>query len=237
MPYCSQCGVEIDKHMNKCPLCFAPIQHFEFEPEINRTYPAKAAPESKPPDSMEQPLHSRILIISFLFLLPLVIIVTVDLLFSGKITWSLLPATTLAEVWIISFLILFFHKKPVIYITCVTASVLISLYLIDLLDKQINWFLFPALPITLTAMVIILVLYLAIKRLEERGKNITAIILTGVVIFCLIIDAIIQFFINKKLSLSWSILVFVALFPVVLLLLYLFFNRKKGFSFRKTFHL
>ena len=125
MPYCSQCGVEIDKHIKKCPLCSTPIQQLSGEPEITKMYPENAAPASRPPVSLKQPLSSKLLFVSFLFLLPLVLITTVDLLLSGTISWSFYPVSALGEIWIISFFILLFRKKPVIYIPVITLSVLI----------------------------------------------------------------------------------------------------------------
>ncbi len=236
MPYCSQCGIEVDSQVKKCPLCGVPIQQIG-EPELPGTYPAKAAPASKPPLSGKHSRNSRIVGVSFLFLLPLIITATINLLLSGVLSWSVYPIYALAELWLISILILLFQRKPLIYLSGILISASILLFIIDYSDKQIEWFHTTALPLTASLFLIFLVLFLIIRQLKRRGKNVAALVIIAIISLCFIIDGLLPFKIGNTLIFSWSIIVFVALFPVALLLLYMHYSAKKQFSFRKLFHL
>ena len=39
MPYCSRCGIEVEDHVLKCPLCNLKIQHFDKPPETLKNFP------------------------------------------------------------------------------------------------------------------------------------------------------------------------------------------------------
>ena len=82
--YCVQCGVELQKGVSKCPLCGLRVYHPDLLTET---------PEARPyPPFDDSAAHVRrgglLLILSFLFALPVIVCLMVDLKLSGGVTWS-----------------------------------------------------------------------------------------------------------------------------------------------------
>ena len=80
--YCARCGVELQKGVARCPLCSLPVWHPDLQEEKEPApYPRYTEPETVS--------HSAVLfLLSFLFLLPALICLQVDLKLDGAVTWS-----------------------------------------------------------------------------------------------------------------------------------------------------
>ena len=82
--YCVQCGVELQQGAGRCPLCGLRVYHPDLSTETPeaRPYPAFAgSTERVRPGGL-------LLILTFLFALPILICLMVDLRLSGGVTWS-----------------------------------------------------------------------------------------------------------------------------------------------------
>ncbi len=139
--YCVQCGVELQKGAEKCPLCGLRVYHPELrEPPEPFPYPQRAGEESVS--------HGGLLfIVSVLFLLPVLICLQVDQRLNGRIGWSGVVAFSLLAAYLMFCLPLWFRRpNPVIFFPVGMAAALgLCLYLC--LASGGHWFLSFAFPV------------------------------------------------------------------------------------------
>lgn len=139
--YCVRCGVELQKGIEACPLCGLRVYHPELEEQ----------PEALPyPRRGEEEVVSHggmLFIVSFLFILPLLICLQVDYRLNGRIAWSGIVAFGLLAAYLIICLPLWFRRpNPVIFFPVAMAGVLVlCLYLC--LRGGGRWFLSFAFPV------------------------------------------------------------------------------------------
>ena len=140
--YCANCGVKLADTEKQCPLCGIRA----FHPDILR----QPAPPVYPPE--QYPSHSigrkgLQIILTTLFLLPLIVSLLCDLELNGGITWSgyVIGALILGYVSVV--LPLWFRKpNPVIFLPCSFAGILGYLLYISLVTRG-GWFLTFGLPV------------------------------------------------------------------------------------------
>ena len=108
--YCVQCGVELQKGVEKCPLCGLRVYHPDLreQPEA-LPYPRRA--------EEEMVSHGGLLfIVSVLFIIPLLVCLLVDEHLNGRIGWSGVVAFSLLAAYLIICLPLWFRRpNPVIF--------------------------------------------------------------------------------------------------------------------------
>lgn len=141
--YCMQCGVELQKGVSKCPLCGLRVYHPDLICET---------PEARPyPPYDGSAAHVRrgglLLILSFLFALPVIVCLMVDLKLSGRVTWSGYVTAGVLALYIAVCLPLWFsNRNPVVFYP-ITMAALLGVALYVCLKTGGRWFLpfaFPA---------------------------------------------------------------------------------------------
>lgn len=101
MPYCVKCGVELDSQLKSCPLCNTPVYlPSEDNDGTHKPYP----------DRIQRP-HTRyinlvpsktfVYLMTFIFVIPFIICLMVDIRRNSGITWSFYPVSSLILVWIL----------------------------------------------------------------------------------------------------------------------------------------
>ena len=139
--YCVQCGVELQKGVETCPLCGLRVYHPELHEQPEPLpYPRRVEEESVS--------HGGLLfIVSFLFVIPLLVCLLVDIHLNGRIGWSGIVAFSLLAAYLIFCLPLWFRRpNPVIFFPIAMAGVLgLCLYLC--LISGGRWFLSFAFPV------------------------------------------------------------------------------------------
>ncbi len=141
--YCANCGVELASSEKSCPLCGLRAYHPDL-PEQNGTplYPRREIPVPQVSSWGKQ------IILTTLFLLPMVICLLCDLEISGKVVWSgyVIGALLLGyELFILP--IWFRRAEPVVFVPCGFAA--LGLYLLYLsVATGGGWFLSFAFPVT-----------------------------------------------------------------------------------------
>ncbi|HPI87809.1 MAG TPA: hypothetical protein PK859_00735, partial [Spirochaetota bacterium] len=85
MPYCSQCGVEVDNSVDLCPLCGAPIQKFGEPDDEKRRYPERY--RFRGMSGAQKRLVSW-LVLTTLFVISFLVVLAVNLVFEKRITWG-----------------------------------------------------------------------------------------------------------------------------------------------------
>lgn len=155
--YCVNCGVKLADSEKVCPLCGVAAYHPDMERlEGERLYPGERLPEQH-----VTPKGVKI-IITTLFLIPMIITLLLDMQFEGRLTWSGYVIGGLTVGYTILVLPHWFRKpNPVIFVPCSFAAVALYLLYISLYTKG-YWFLSFAFPVTggtaliVTAVVVLL---------------------------------------------------------------------------------
>ena len=141
--YCINCGVKLADSEKQCPLCLTKVYH----PEISQKDADPLYPPQRYPALQVSPTGTRV-ILTVLFLLPLLICLQCDLLLSGGISWSGYVSGALVVLYVAIVLPSWFRKpNPVIFVPCTFAAVGAYLLYINFATAG-SWFLSFAFPVT-----------------------------------------------------------------------------------------
>jgi hypothetical protein len=140
--YCVRCGVKLADTEKSCPLCGTVVYH----PDVQQGEAVPMYPTEKghPPQRKRSFLLQYI--VTFLFLLPAVLVVECDLQLNRTVTWSGYVVGGLVLAYIAGALPLWFRKPhPVCFVPGFFAAVLVYLHYIDV-SVHGGWFLTFAFP-------------------------------------------------------------------------------------------
>ena len=172
--YCMKCGIKLGDTEEKCPLCSTiPGTYKEDRPAADPLYPPMRYPE-KPAGH-----GARNGAIIFLFAIPLLVSLFIDLQIIGGLQWFWYVAGALVMLYVMVALPAWFRKpNPVIFVPCDFAAVALYLLLLNWLTDG-NWFLTFGLPLTasaclLTTAVVTLMRYVPGGRLFTAGGALIA---------------------------------------------------------------
>ena len=141
--YCVNCGVKLADSEKKCPLCGIKVYH----PELKQEEGEYLFPQQRYPNPQLSPRTAQI-ILTAIFLLPILITLRCDLQISGGITWSGYVAGALMLAYIMLVLPTWFRKpNPVILVPCNFVAIGLFLQYINWTVDG-DWFLSFALPVT-----------------------------------------------------------------------------------------
>lgn len=206
--YCIQCGVSLADSEKKCPLCGTMV----FHPELTQPDGEKLYPVDHHPEPQVRP-WGILMIVSLLFLLPMLICPLCDLQIYRRITWSGYVVGALVIAYVMLVLPSWFRKpNPVVFVP-VNFGV-IGLYLLYIsLETGGGWFLSFAFPVVgvlglITTAVVTLFRYIRRGRLFVLGG---AVITLG--IFMPVMELLMY------LTFHWSRFVGWSLYPMIALIL------------------
>lgn len=141
--YCINCGVKLADSEKQCPLCLTKVYH----PDISQKDANPLYPPQRYPALQVSPTGTRV-ILTVLFLLPLLICLQCDLLLSGGISWSGYVSGALVVLYVAVVLPSWFRKpNPVIFVPCTFAAIGAYLLYINFATAG-SWFLSFAFPVT-----------------------------------------------------------------------------------------
>ncbi|HHE37293.1 MAG TPA: hypothetical protein ENL20_01810 [Candidatus Cloacimonetes bacterium] len=233
MPICKKCGVEIEEGLKFCPLCKTPLGEFTEPAETEEIQSRKLIPEiSRKSRSWLWEL------VTFLSFAGFIVIFAVDFAYGTNITWSRFPLVSIIFVWL-SFTFIFRLKtRTYLQIILETLVLLILLWVLDLFIMAKPWFFRLALPIVLCLSFLTILNTFFFRKTRVSVFGILASSMISVGIFLLFLDFILHNYMEGKLLLSWSIVAFACIIPLVVFLLY-FRKRlkKKGIDLQKFFHI
>ena len=237
MPYCSRCGIEVDEHVDYCPLCKSKIQHFEKAPDIPGNFPDDDMTAQDYFIPFEKKRKIFWSVFSFLVATALLIIFAVNFFFNRTITWGWIPLFSLLFTWGLTAALYYLYKRIYFLLLSIYILLIIYLYFIFFVIQHNDLFFRLALPILSISFVAVLLVVLFCRKTKKRGYNIIGFILTGTAFLCAGIDIIVTFYITSKVILTWSIAVISLLIPVVLFLFYIHYMLKWTPDIKKIFHI
>lgn len=140
--YCANCGVQLADTEQVCPLCAT-----RAHPDLQRQ-PAQPLYPGQQYPAVQVSSRGAQIILTTLFLLPMLICLQCDLLVSGGVTWSGYVVGALLTCYVLAVLPVWFkNPNPVIFVPCGFAAVGLYLLYIDIVTAG-GWFLSFALPVT-----------------------------------------------------------------------------------------
>lgn len=232
MIICPNCGVELDDGLKICPLCGkVPGDNREKE-HLPSDYTADIIRLHKKENSKYLWELSGIIAFS-----AIAVCTIVDLLISKGLKWSLLCDVSILALWIILTLFIFSYKRTFIIVPALMVTILAALSLIDLITTGRSWFFPVGLPVTIAAFItagIVLILY---RIANFKGLNILAasfIVLSG---FCIIIEMVLDKYMNGIVDLRWSLIAAISILPVALIFFFYHYRLKKGNRLDSFFHI
>lgn len=140
--YCVNCGVKLADSEKQCPLCGVTAFHPEIDrPQGHRLYPQESYPAPQ--------VNSRaaVIVLTTLFLLPILITLLCDLQLNAAVTWSGYVVGGLLVAYTMLVLPLWFRQpNPVIFVPCSFAAIGVYVLYISLVTGG-GWFLSFAFPV------------------------------------------------------------------------------------------
>jgi hypothetical protein len=248
MRHCPYCVVIVRETDERCPLCGKPT----VQGEIQRTetqhipgatdYPSfrsgkeKQAVQDEVPES-KMTRKIAVELVSVFFGIALVVTVLANLFAEHRLSWSLYAGVGILMLWLVICIPLILKKYPWIIFAVLGPSIPLLIFMLDVLDGHITWYLNYGLPITLLAELCLTLGALFIGISRRKGLNVFAIILLAVSLFCLGLEAIIDLNMIHHLAPDWSVVVSFVCVPMAGLLFYLHYRIMKKASLRKLFRL
>ncbi|MBN1686329.1 MAG: zinc ribbon domain-containing protein [Spirochaetales bacterium] len=237
MAICEKCGVEIDDCAQKCPLCGLALKRGERNTEpVNVQLMPEFADQIRPL-SVKQRARLVWEISSLMFFSAVIVVIFFDFIVNKRITWSVFPIIATGSAWILSSLISFFYRFPLVLFLGAYIDSLIFLFLIDIASQRLPWFVELGLPISSCFFLLVGALCFVVFRINRRGLNIPAFIVFAIGLFTVGIEATLDWYLFRSVGLSWSALVLVSVTPVAGILLFVHYRLRKYVDLKRFFHL
>ena len=162
--YCITCGVKLSDNQKVCPLCETVV----FHPEIMPSNDDPLYPIQQHPAAQVQS-QAALVVITPLFLLPLLITALCDLQLNDAITWSGYVIGALLVSYVCLVLPYWFRQpNPVIFVPCGFAAIGLFLLYISIATDG-GWFLTFAFPVT-GAVGLIVTAVVALLKYVGKGQ-------------------------------------------------------------------
>lgn len=226
---CIKCGVELEDGISYCPLC-----------GNNPLMPETKIQDSNNPSEIIKVHRKEIRmtlwemtgIIAFS---AIVVCTIVDLLTVKGLGWSLISDIFVLGAWITFTLFIHAYKRTFVIFPGLLLTILIALFIIDLLGPGDKWFLQVGLPITIAVFISTAAITVLYRIANFKGLNIIAAALMILSALCILIELIVDGYLGDA-RLRWSLIAAVSIFPLALLLLYYHYRLKRGNLLDSFFH-
>lgn len=242
MGFCSACHIVLKEGTERCPLCGGPASEGR-EPEAavpgGASYPDSRVPSRAIPNDLTEGERRRVVVelLSVAAGIALVVTVLTDLFVGGGFSWSLYSSVGIAALWLFSAMPLILRRRLWILFAVLAPSTVLLVFLLDVFDGKIQWFLGYGLPIVLALAGCAAAAGAVIAAFKRHGLNTVAVILSAVALFCCALELIIDLNLTGSLRFDWSVVSALALIPTAALLFYLHYRIVHQASLRKLFRL
>ncbi len=163
--YCVKCGVRLADSEAACPLCKTRV----FHPDLVREAGEDLYPRGKYP-SVKGKSYWPLILLTVVFLLPIVTVLLCDLQFNRAITWAGFVIGALLCTYVLVVLPAWFKSvNPVIFAPCDFAALALYLLYIDL-ETGGGWFLSFALPVLGGVAIFVVATAALVRYLPRRAR-------------------------------------------------------------------
>ncbi|MBS7528250.1 hypothetical protein KHM83_16295 [Fusibacter paucivorans] len=205
MAYCCQCGVELDEHAEKCPLC-----NFEVPPALvkdrdkNRIYPRAVNAHTHQTDVIKNKILYAYSLVSLAVVL--ILLVLNSILQPEHKIFQYAMGCIVASILYVFLLLGYIKRLTRILMSLGLLTWLLCMFL-DSIDGVFTWSILWAMPIiAVTTLVFVIV-----RILYRRGKHtnhfifIPIYICLGLAVLLPLIELIIQYNLFDRFKLTWSL--------------------------------
>lgn len=226
--YCVKCGVELEKGVEKCPLCNTPVPYVE-----NLEYEEDIFYESEYPEininiyELKMRKVKKAVFIAF-FTISIISILEIffqNIIIYGNLEWGYyaIPSILIFDLFLYVFLNSYGLR---INLGFLLTGMIIFLLILDYGDKHLSWSLKRGLPIVLAFWFLGTVFSFVWDRHKMDRIKIMNFFLFFVGVFLLILE----FIISRRFT--WSIWAFIPLFVLNVMLRYVYKSYKEEFKRR-----
>lgn len=247
MPYCPECGVEIG-NAARCPLCGMENSRLIGERVTEHSRTEEADRGTQATIFFGEVGYSENLtiqegrtiaweVLTVAFSIAIAALLTINILASSRLSWSLYPVATFIFLWFCTTALLAMHRVPRLRYTLIAVTPPLYLLSLGLITGDISWAWRLALPIAIFSEILIAAVTLSIVGTKRKGLNTFAFILIGIAIQCIGLEIFIDLFLKGKIRLTWSVITALALVPIAGFLMYLHERVAKSTNLRRLFKL
>ncbi|HWR22600.1 MAG TPA: DUF6320 domain-containing protein [Feifaniaceae bacterium] len=216
MSYCVNCGVELEKSLQNCPLCGVEAKNPRepFDASAPRPYSARVA---RIQDQVER--RYAAIIISVVLMLAAVVCVMANLVYEDAFTWSIYVVTSLALLWVLA-VFPFLHPRlhPVVLVALDVCALLLFLNIINRQDPTSDWYTRLAMPQVLLYGFLALAVVLLWRAPFVRGwQRIGAAVMAGGM-GVMGLECLLDLYNSMRVQLEWSWFVIIPAFALGLIL-------------------
>lgn len=196
--YCIKCGVKLSENQKECPLCRTVV----FHPDIKPTEDDPLYPVRQPAPQVRS--QAALVVVTTMFLLPILITLLCDLQLNGAVTWSGFVIGALLAAYVCFVLPFWFRRpNPVVFVPCGFAAVGIFLLYISIATGG-KWFLSFAFPVT-SFICLVSTAVVALVRYVRRGQlYIFGGALMGLGLFMPLMEFLMNITFGFRQSFIWS---------------------------------
>jgi len=232
MTICAHCGVELDSGMKICPLCGIDTENAEEQEFVSGNYPSNIIKLQK--KEKRKFLWELSAVIAFS---AIAVCTLVDLLVSKKLNWSLFSDIAVSAIWVILTLFRFYYKRTVLLFVLILVTILAALFLIDFISMDKEWFIPVGLPVTLAAFAAVGIVMALYRTARLKGLNIIALALVVLSGFCILLEMMLDGYLDGVVHLRWSLIAAISVIPVALVFLFYHYRLQKGKRLDSLFHI
>ena len=230
--YCINCGVKLADTEKTCPLCGTVVYH----PQIRQEKAAPLYPENRFPAQDPRSLAAPI-ILSTVFLMPLLISLLCDLQLNGVLTWSGFVVGALLLAYVITVLPIWFKKpNPVLLLICDFVMLNLYLYYINGAVDGV-WFWGFGFPIATMQGIVVTAVTGLLRRIPRAGLYIFGGAAVALGIYMPLQEYLVNLTFQREAILGWSLYPLVALVLLGLMLIFLGANRTARSVLERKFFL
>ncbi len=241
MKKCPNCGVELEKSMNFCPLCGEPVMEQNTENLEYLNIRKRKQDEKELTDYQRlSELQKRKLfweVSGIILITGIVVTFILDLFSNNNLTWSKYSIAVCTMLFLQSTLIRFWPKNLIILMLGSLASTSALVLLLDLFHGPVSWSINLAVPLLIIVHLLTLGLTRAIRNAKEKGLNLIAYSFIALGILSVFIEGILSFYFNDVFTLHWSLIVIASVLPGSAVLFFIHYRLKKGTDLRRFFHI
>lgn len=207
MSYCVNCGVELSSSEKKCPLCGTEV----INPNLRKQQGSQGETGDPPPYPQYKPLTmqsvsrpSVTILVTLLFLLPVLLTVICDLSINSRISWSAYVVASIAFLYICVILPIVSKKPEPAF--CIAIDACALLFLLMFIEKRSggSWFLPFTLPLVIYIAAVLIALTLLGHRHLFSAMKITALSFITCGVGTVFIEILLNHVFHVRDRLIWS---------------------------------
>ena len=201
MAYCVNCGVELEKSIQYCPLCG--VEALNPAEPYDEGLPK---PYSRHVAAAQQRAQRRVLagVVTVMLVLAGVVCLMADLVYNDTPTWSIFVLASLMLVWVAALCPLIYKLHPVTMVLLDVCALLLFLYLVNLADTTREWYFEIAIPLVLLYGILGLIDVAAFRGRLLQGWEKYGLTIMSVGTAMLGLEAVLDQFNDLVVQLGWS---------------------------------